>query len=1272
MTVTSAANVTADAAFSAASFRQVAGSGTTTFTGALATTATEGIEVDGTNFDFNDTVGLTLGNLDVDATGTVRVNGAVTTLDETKGLVTISNGGLLTVTGTGDMALAGAFLQDGAGLVSTAGNVTTTADNITYTTATTLTGPVALSTGAGAGTIAFLNTLNGNQTLGLTADGGNVDFDGIVGGTAPLGAVTVTSAANVTADAAFSAASFRQVAGSGTTTFTGALATTATEGIEVDGTNFDFNDTVGLTLGNLDVDATGTVRVNGAVTTLDETKGLVTISNGGLLTVTGTGDMALAGAFLQDGAGLVSTAGNVTTTADNITYTTATTLTGPVALSTGAGAGTIAFLNTLNGNQTLGLTADGGNIDFDGIVGGTAPLGAVTVTSAANVTADAAFSAASFRQVAGSGTTTFTGALATTATEGIEVDGTNFDFNDTVGLTLGNLDVDATGTVRVNGAVTTLDETKGLVTISNGGLLTVTGTGDMALAGAFLQDGAGLVSTAGNVTTTADNITYTTATTLTGPVALSTGAGAGTIAFLNTLNGNQTLGLTADGGNVDFDGIVGGTAPLGAVTVTSAANVTADAAFSAASFRQVAGSGTTTFTGALATTATEGIEVDGTNFDFNDTVGLTLGNLDVDATGTVRVNGAVTTLDETKGLVTISNGGLLTVTGTGDMALAGAFLQDGAGLVSTAGNVTTTADNITYTTATTLTGPVALSTGAGAGTIAFLNTLNGNQTLGLTADGGNVDFDGIVGGTAPLGAVTVTSAANVTADAAFSAASFRQVAGSGTTTFTGALATTATEGIEVDGTNFDFNDTVGLTLGNLDVDATGTVRVNGAVTTLDETKGLVTISNGGLLTVTGTGDMALAGAFLQDGAGLVSTAGNVTTTADNITYTTATTLTADNVTFDSAGGNITFAGLVTDAANAYNFNLDADTGAITIDDVAVNQITFTRADAGLSLTGDISVDTIFTTSNIAGEITIGDAASVTTSDDDIIFNTNVKGDNRLTLTAGVGNIDFLSTVGATTALSGLSVVSAATLDLDNTVAVDDEGLDLNATTIGIDNTVTTTNGGAVTITNAGVLTIADAANMTLDGGFTVDGAGAVSTQGNITTTADGIIFDGAGTVTIGANDASFDSAGGDIRFDGDVTGDGLLTLTAGSGNIDFTSTIGASGALSGLKVVSAATLDLDAAVAVDDEGLDIDATTIGIDNTVTTTSGGTVTITNAGVLTIGGNVDADGAFVQDGAGTTSLGASITAPVNQFCHRHYADGECGVYHRRGRRHLGWDV
>ena len=68
--------------------------------------------------------------------------------------------------------------------------------------------------------------------------------------------------------------------------------------------------------------------------------------------------MTLDGAFLQDGAGGVSTAGDITTTTDTIQFDGAVTLTGNVALSTGGGgAGNIVFSSTLDatsaGTETL-------------------------------------------------------------------------------------------------------------------------------------------------------------------------------------------------------------------------------------------------------------------------------------------------------------------------------------------------------------------------------------------------------------------------------------------------------------------------------------------------------------------------------------------------------------------------------------------------------------------------------------------------------------------------------------------------------------------------------------------------------------------------------------------------------------------------------------------------------------------------------------------------------------------------------------------------------
>jgi flagellar hook-basal body protein len=134
-----------------------------------------------------------------------------------------------------------------------------------------------------------------------------------------------------------------QVAGTGTTTLNGAVNTNSAAGVTLTGTN---------------------LAVNAAITTT--ANGVVTFNESGTVAITSAGDINADGAVSITAGGGISTAGDVTTSNDNVTYASATTLTGPVAISTGAGAGNILFSSTLNGGQTLGLTAGTGNITFTG------------------------------------------------------------------------------------------------------------------------------------------------------------------------------------------------------------------------------------------------------------------------------------------------------------------------------------------------------------------------------------------------------------------------------------------------------------------------------------------------------------------------------------------------------------------------------------------------------------------------------------------------------------------------------------------------------------------------------------------------------------------------------------------------------------------------------------------------------------------------------------------------------------------------------------------
>ncbi|MFM7866281.1 MAG: hypothetical protein ACKPHU_18880, partial [Planctomycetaceae bacterium] len=136
---------------------------------------------------------------------------------------------------------------------------------------------------------------------------------------------------------------------------------------------------------------------------------------------------------------------------------------------------------------------------------------------------------------------------------------------------------------------------------------------------------------------------------------------------------------------------------------------------------------------------------------------------------------------------------------------------------------------------------------------------------------GSVTFTGAVGATFDLGDITIVSALDVTFASTLAADSFTQSAGTGDTQFDAAVTINSSGSVNVAVT-------------------TNTVTVNAPITTLNG--GTVTITNAGLLDIAPGADMSLDGLFLQNGAGAIQTAGDITTTNDNITFTTAVSITA--------------------------------------------------------------------------------------------------------------------------------------------------------------------------------------------------------------------------------------------------------------------------------------------------------------------------------------------------------------------------------------------
>jgi hypothetical protein len=298
-------------------------------------------------------------------------------------------------------------IRTGGGSLFVAGPVTLAADTVLQTSG----GSLTLNS-----TVSDLNWAA--DDLRLDAGAGNVLLNGGIGYNSSTGAGTRIGRLSVQSarDAAFggflSALSLYQAAGTGTTVFRGTVDSYSY--VDLNGNQFAFNAPVKTSNG-----------------------GAFTVTNAGTFSTASAADFALDGAFLQDGAGSSRIAGDIRTTNDNVTFQRAVTLTGDLTIDTGAGPGNILFGSTLygtaSGQEDLTLNAGTGSVTFGGQVGYNPSTGAgvrignLLIRNAFNVLAQSLVTAASVRQLEGTGTTTLRGTLRTNQLPGIELTGNNFN-----------------------------------------------------------------------------------------------------------------------------------------------------------------------------------------------------------------------------------------------------------------------------------------------------------------------------------------------------------------------------------------------------------------------------------------------------------------------------------------------------------------------------------------------------------------------------------------------------------------------------------------------------------------------------------------------------------------------------------------------------------------------------------------------------------------------------------------------------------------------------
>jgi filamentous hemagglutinin family protein len=1173
-------------------------------------------------------------------------------LDTGAGSVTLDSVVSTTVSATGSIVTTSGNVIFGSvygGTALLSGNITTGSGNLSLLRATRLGGPVTLATSSG--TISFGSTLDGTvagaQNLTVNAGTGSLVLSAAAGSDVRLGALTIGSAGNVTA-AAISAASITQTAGSGTTTFNGAL--NANPGsIDLTGTNFTFNNQVATGAG-----------------------GNVTVNNSGLLSLSTSSGMTLGGAFLQNGAGPVSIGCDITS-GGNITFTSPVTLTGTALFNSSLAGGNITFWSTVDGTaagaQNLMLNAGTGDIALSAALGGTTAPGALMILNAHDLTAAAAIQASSISQSAGSGTTSFIGAVNTSGLSGISLTGSAFSFNSTVTTTGG-----------------------GPVTIANSSLLSLANGQNWNLSGAFTQSGSGPVSLGGNITTANGNISLAGATTLTSTVALSAGTGAFSGQALTA--GANDLTVTANG--ISFQG--------GADSVTGSGTILLQPSSTGTSIGIAGASGTLQISAATIAAFAAGLtrltigRADGSHLitvnavTFKNPVLLQapLGG------GSITVNGQITG----NGPVTLDGSGATTTLNAGITTLGNPILISDSVLVGAGGVLLDT------------TNAGAIPVGANINIAGTTDSTPGN-TYGLTfraGTSGNVVLSGNAGSTTRLGTLTITSAGDVTT-ASIRASSIVQSAGSGTTTFNGGLDTSAVGGIALTGNIFNLNGPVTTTgSGPLTVTNGGLLTIAAAVS-LDGAftqngVGAVTASGGIVTTndnITFSSALSLSGpAVFNAGTATITTQG-ITAGANDLTFT------ADGIDFLGPAGSITGSGVVTlqpssdstsigvaggggtmqitaaelaalqDGFTGIMIGRAAGSGLITINAVTFNDPVAFMTPAG---TGSIVLDgpltgsgnaSVFMDCGPSGMVTLN--AGIVTAENDIMVagnavigegcslllstggagagNINVMGTvngtaggvaENLQLLAGTGNITVTGMVGGTAPLNNLAITSANNVDLP--AAALTGALNQAA------GTGTTTISGAV---SAASLNMAS-------GGFVLNGtlssAGTTSFAGDLTTTAPIIsvgAFTETGNATLGAGittsnsdlgisgnlvisdgssvQLSTGSGAGNILVGGTtdgVAGGGLenLTLLAGSGDVTLTGAVGSLAPLRNLSITSAANVGL--------ASVNLTGSLSQASGTGTTTLGGA-----AGVGSL--NMTAAG-FVVNGLVTSAGAVALTGDV----------------------------
>ena len=1074
-----------------------------TFSGADADIYADKIMIDATGlvrFDGDVNTVATGGYIDID-TATLDLNAVMNANDN--GTVTITNSGTADI---GAMITSErTVLFDGTGGINLGSDIEVTDSGYALTvsnSAISLTGGSTLTTNAG--TITLGSTVNGNQAFSVQAGAQDVNITGVIGGTTGLASLDIDG----------NDITLNSIGDSDTVGVVGITAIDATGTIVFTGDTYKANQqTYTASAGNTFlVNAANDTTFTSSDDSITFTTGTIKLADGSDLIITSAGGAITTGA--------IEGTSSEDVTISSTTGTTNTITVGAIGVTTDDGINTVAV--TATSNITLN-----GNIYTSNAAGNTVTITG-PVTLGTNVTIDTA-------EAANDGTVNFTSTINGANTLTVNTDTASITFGGAIGGTtpITGLTITDANNVSFDGAVSV-----------NGNFEQTAGTGTTTFTGGTTVDIDGNFTLGATSTVSADSSTIEvegnwansgTFTCGTGTVTLD-----GTTSTTLVSNGSDFCNLKINKTDADdaddnvtltTDDIIvtnsltitDGELVQGALNITTGAvSVAAAGKWSNISTGDVTLSGDVNNAGTITFNSSDdagnGIvlrsSADGTQRDWqgDGTVAMT----DVNVKDQIRTSGTPSYITVTSGTDAGNNVNWFF---SGSESIAGTVYQTVYGGADT---VTAAAQDMVlylyYNSGSSLSMTATAGAGTGIYTFAGLDLTSGDiATVYINDD----DHE-----------ATTSSRMNGSNVAGFNVYKNTVVLRAETGALSNANLSSADDGdndikYNVSGSDLTVDSGFDLVIWTGDTFTPG---------------GNVTVSadwvNEGTFT-SGSNTVSLTGAAAQDvtaGGDSFSTV-NISKSGGSVTFTDSVTTTT--LVTNAANYAISFEGASNQVTDDATFN---NTGALTLGNGSGDSITFvggldTTATSGTSVAGTVqttNTDIDLNNLTLTADATLSTAAGAGT----INLNGTVNGDYKLTLTAGTGNVDFDATVGNLTALSGLTVTGAANVTFDNTVAVDNEGIDVTATAVTFSNTITTTNSGDIDITNSGAAALNG--TVTCDGNLTLDGAG---------TTTLGAAVDAEGNVSV--SNGTFNAAGYGIALEGNWTVDVGAVYTSGNNIVTF-------------------------------------------------------------------------------------------------------------------------